>query len=329
MKNDITEHNKSQSIFNFFYKYGTILTIFVLIIFFSLASESFLSASNMISILRSISIVTIIAIGLTISLAAGGFDLSIGSTASIANAVCLSLFVWFGQGLGISIGVTLLACLLIGAINAFLVIQFRIQDMLMTLATMFIFQGVALTYTRGATISENMVMPNGSYAEGTIPTLFGTLGQAPWIIIIMLIIVLVVHIALTYTKQGRFLYMIGGNREAAELTGIPVSKYRLFAYMFSALLAGVGGLMLGARVMSAEINAGSPYLMDAVAAAFIGYAFLGAGKPNALGTFAGAILIGILQNGLIMMSVPYYSMDIVKGSVLALALALTYYKRAH
>lgn len=123
------------------------------------------------------------------------------------------------------------------------------------------------------------------------------------------------------------MYMIGGNREAAALSGIPVSRYRLIAYLVSALFATIGGIILGARVMTAEVNSGGPYLMDAVAAAFIGYSVFGAGKPNALGTFVGAVLIGILQNGLIMLSVPYYAMDIVKGSVLALALALTYYRK--
>lgn len=199
----------------------------------------------------------------------------------------------------------------------------------MTLATMFIFQGVALTYTRGATVSQNMIMPNGDFATGEIPKVFSELGKVPWIIIIMLVVVLVVHLFLTYTKHGRYMYMIGGNAEAAKLSGIAVSKYRLLAYLIAALFAGIGGIILGARVMSAEVNAGGPYLMDAVAAAFIGYSVLGAGKPNAFGTFVGAVLIGILSNGLIMLSVPYYAMDIVKGSVLALALAITYYKRRH
>lgn len=315
--------------FQFLYKYGTLITILLLIVFFGAMTDNFLSSANIINILRSISIVTIIAIGLTVSLAVGGFDLSVGSTASVANALVISLFVWHGQGVGVSLAITILFCLVVGLVNAFLVINFKIQDMLMTLATMFIFQGVALTYTRGATISQNMIMPNGDFATGVIPKTFGSLGKVPWIIIIMIVVVLLVHIFLTYTKHGRYMYMIGGNAEAAKLSGIAVSKYRLLAYLISALFASIGGIILGARVMTAEVNAGGPYLMDAVAAAFIGYSVLGAGKPNAFGTFVGAVLIGILSNGLIMLSVPYYAMDIVKGSVLALALAITYYKRKH
>ncbi|ANY72627.1 sugar ABC transporter permease [Paenibacillus ihbetae] len=313
--------------FDFLYKYGTLITVAVLILVFGTVADSFLSTSNIINILRSISIVTIIAVGLTVSLSVGGFDLSVGSTATLANALVISMFVWHGQQIGIGIGLTLLICLAVGLINAFLVINFKIDDMLMTLATMFIFQGVAMTYTRGATISQNMIMPSGDFATGKIPAAFEKIGQVPWIIVIMVLVVLIVHLFLTYTKHGRYMYMIGGNREAAALSGIPVSRYRLIAYLVSALFATIGGIILGARVMTAEVNSGGPYLMDAVAAAFIGYSVFGAGKPNALGTFVGAVLIGILQNGLIMLSVPYYAMDIVKGSVLALALALTYYRK--
>lgn len=327
--NTVIQQKKAFHLFEFLYKYGTLITILVLIAVFGLATDNFLSGSNIINILRSISIVTIIAIGLTVSLAVGGFDLSVGSTASLANALVISMFVWHGQNMGLGIAITIAFCLVVGLINAFLVINFKIQDMLMTLATMFIFQGVALTYTRGATVSQNMILPNGDFATGQIPKVFSKIGQVPWIIVIMLVAVLAVHLFLNYTKHGRYMYMIGGNSEAATLSGIAVRKYRLIAYLISALFAGIGGIILGARVMSAEVNSGSPYLMDAVAAAFIGYSVLGAGKPNALGTFVGAVLIGILSNGLIMLSVPYYAMDIVKGSVLALALAITYYKRNH
>lgn len=317
---------KNFDFFQFLYKYGTILTVIILIIVFAIASPSFLQVSNIVNILRSISIVTIIAIGLTISLTVGGFDLSIGSVASLANAVVISMFVWHAHPTITSIFIALGASLLIGLLNAFLIVKVRIPDMLLTLATMFIVQGIALTYTRGATVSENMIMADGSYAEGQITDTFSILGKVPWIIIIMLLIVVAVHIFLTYTKHGRYMYVIGGNEEAARLSGIAVNKYKIFAYLLSSLFAGIGGIILASRVMTAEINAGGSYLMDAVAAAFIGLSVLGAGKPNAFGTFVGAALMGILANGLVMMSVPYYAMDIVKGTVFALALAITYYK---
>ncbi|MEW9050884.1 MAG: ABC transporter permease [Neobacillus sp.] len=313
--------------FQFLYKYGTIITIVALIIIFSAANPAFIQGNNIINILRSISIVTIIAIGITISLSVNGFDLSVGSVASLSNAIVISMFVWFSQNTLVAIIAAIAASLIVGALNSFMIIKMKIPDMLMTLATMFIIQGIALTYTRGATVSQNMVMQDGSMAEGLISPFFSKIGEVPWIILIMVVVVVLVHIFLTYTKHGRYMYVIGGNKEAARLSGIPVNKYKVAAYLLSALFASIGGIVLASRVMTAEINSGAPYLMDSVAAAFIGFSVLGAGKPNAFGTFIGAVLIGILANGLVMMSVPYYAMDIVKGTVLAFALAITYYKQ--
>ncbi|MHC9081770.1 ABC transporter permease [Bacillus altitudinis] len=323
----IKKQRPSFHLFDFFYQYGTILTIVVLIVVFAAANPAFLQSGNIINILRSISIVTIIAVGLTISLAVNGFDLSVGSVATLSNAIVISMFVWFSQNPLIAILSALAASLIVGLLNAWMIVKMKIPDMLMTLAMMFIIQGLAQTYTKGATISENMVLPDGTFSTGTIPAFFSKIGQVPYIILIMAAIVLFAHVFMTYTKHGRLMYIIGGNKEAARLSGIHVNKYKIAAYLLSALFAAIGGIVLASRVMTAEINAGTPYLMDGVAAAFIGFSVMGAGKPNAFGTFIGAVLIGILQNGLVMMSVPYYAMDIVKGSVLVLALALTYYKQ--
>ena len=141
---------KPQSAFlGFFYNWGTVVAVAVLVVFFGLTAPAFLEVSNLVNILRSISIVTVIAVGVTVSLAAGGFDLSVGSVASTANAVSISLIVWFGWGTNLVLPVTFLAALLIGAANAFLIVKVRIPDMLATLATMFIVQGIAMTYTLG------------------------------------------------------------------------------------------------------------------------------------------------------------------------------------
>ena len=151
--------------------------------------------------------------------------------------------------------------------------------------------------------------------------------QIPIPVFIMLAIAIIVHIFLNRTKYGRFMYMTGGNEEAARLSGIPTKKYRTLAYILSGAIASIAGVVLCARLGSGEVDAAGPYLMDAVAAAFIGYSVLGAGKPNAFGTLLGALLVGILMNGLVMMSFPYYSQNIVKGVVLILGLGLTYYKK--
>ncbi len=129
---------------------------------------------------------------------------------------------------------------------------------------------------------------------------------------------------LTYTKFGRLFYMTGENREAARLTGIPVDRYRTIAYMISGLFAALGGIVLASRIGTGQVSAGASLLMDGVAAAFIGFSVFGAGKPNVIGTLLGSILIGVLLNGLTMMNVPYYAQDIIKGTILIFALALSH-----
>ncbi|UTN95182.1 ABC transporter permease [Serratia plymuthica] len=314
-------------LFEFLYKWGMLLTVVALIALFGLASDNFLDPNNIINILRSIAIVTVIAIGVSISLSVGGFDLSAGSTASLANALVVSLFVWYGFGTTGAIVLTLLICTLVGLFNAFLIVVLKIPDMLATLASLFVIQGVAMTYSYGGSITQNMLLPNGDMAEGLIPDIFSALGQVPVIVLIMLAVTIVVQLFLSLTKHGRRMYAIGGNPEAARLSGIRTVRYKVAAYVISSLLASLGGILLASRIGSSQVNAGGGYLMDAVAAAYIGFSLAGSGKPNALGTLVGAVILGVLQNGLVMLSVPYYAMDIIKGLVLALALAITYIQK--
>ncbi|NCI17213.1 ABC transporter permease [Cronobacter muytjensii] len=314
-------------LFEFFYKWGMLLTVVALVALFGVASDNFLDPFNIINILRSIAIVTVIAIGVSVSLTIGGFDLSVGSTASLANALVISLFVWHGFGTTGAIIVTLLLCTLVGLFNAFLIVVLKIPDMLATLASLFVIQGVAMTYSYGGSITQNMVLPSGEMAEGVIPDAFSLLGQVPVIVIVMLVVTVVAQLALSLTTHGRRMYAIGGNPEAARLSGIRITRYKVAAYVIASLLAGLGGILLASRIGSSQVNAGSGYLMDAVAAAWIGFSLADSGKPNALGTLVGAVILGVLSNGLVMLSVPYYAMDIIKGLVLAGALAITYIQR--
>ncbi|ELY2813216.1 ABC transporter permease [Cronobacter sakazakii] len=314
-------------LFEFFYKWGMLLTVVALVALFGIASDNFLDPFNIINILRSIAIVTVIAIGVSISLTIGGFDLSVGSTASLANALVISLFVWHGFGTAEAIVITLALCTLVGLFNAFLIVVLKIPDMLATLASLFVIQGVAMTYSYGGSITQNMVLPSGEMAEGVIPDAFSLLGQVPVIVIVMLVVTVVAQLGLSLTTHGRRMYAIGGNPEAARLSGIRITRYKVAAYVIASLLAGLGGILLASRIGSSQVNAGSGYLMDAVAAAWIGFSLAGSGKPNALGTLVGAVILGVLSNGLVMLSVPYYAMDIIKGLVLAGALAITYIQR--
>ncbi|NUW65381.1 ABC transporter permease [Cronobacter sakazakii] len=314
-------------LFEFFYKWGMLLTVVALVALFGVASDNFLDPFNIINILRSIAIVTVIAIGVSISLTIGGFDLSVGSTASLANALVVSLFVWHGFGTTEAIVITLALSMLVGLFNAFLIVVLKIPDMLATLASLFVIQGVAMTYSYGGSITQNMVLPSGEMAEGVIPDAFSLLGQVPVIVIVMLVVTVVAQLGLSLTTHGRRMYAIGGNPEAARLSGIRITRYKVAAYVIASLLAGLGGILLASRIGSSQVNAGSGYLMDAVAAAWIGFSLAGSGKPNALGTLVGAVILGVLSNGLVMLSVPYYAMDIIKGLVLAGALAITYIQR--
>ncbi len=322
-----------ETVISFLSKWGTIIVVVVLFIVFTFAnwnttknSSMFLTVSNMVTILRSISITAIIATGLTFALSVNGMDLSIGANANFADSLIMTMFVWYNFSIPVAIILTILICLSVAVINSVLIVKLKIPDMVAALAVMFMYQGVALTYSNGGAITERMTRPNGTQAPGLVPAAFRALGKEPWLIIIMLAGVLFAHFFLNDTKHGRYLYAVGGNPEAARLSGIPVSKYKVLAYFLSAAFAALGGICLAARVGTAQVSAGDAYLMPSVAAAYIGFSVAGAGKPNAIGTLVGAILVGMLENGLIMMAVPYYAMNIVKGGVLAIALAITYSK---
>ncbi|MCX8001067.1 MAG: ABC transporter permease [Anoxybacillus mongoliensis] len=313
----------------FLYKYGTILAIVIVIAFFSLTLDSFFTYANFSDILRSISIVTLVAIGITFSLIVDGFDLSVGSTVSLATIASASALVLHRQELLVALVVPLLLGALVGLLNAFFIIRLRLPDLLATLAVMYIINGVQLTYTKGFSIYNDMPLPEGGVAPGKFIPSFLFIGQGelfgvPFSVLLMLLLVIGAHLFLTYTKTGRLFYMTGENREAAHLTGIPVNRYRTYAYMISGLFAALGGIVLASRIGTGQVSAGASLLMDGVAAAFIGFSVFGIGKPNVIGTLLGSIFIGVLLNGLTMMNVPYYAQDIVKGALLIFALALSH-----
>lgn len=316
-------------VLDFSYKYGAIFVIIAVFIFFSIINPNFFTYDNLADILRSISITTLVAIGVTFSLIVDGFDLSVGSTVSLVTMVTASLMVWYQLPLLFVILIPLALGTLIGLVNAFLIVKVRIPDLLATLGMLYIIAGLHKTYSQGFSIYNSMPLPDGSVAPGVLSESFLWIGQGklagiPVPVVIMLVAVIVVHVFLMYTSAGRVLYITGGNREAARLSGISINKVRLTAYVLSGLFAALAGILFTARVGSGQIDAGSPLLMESVAAAFVGFSVFGAGKPNVIGTFFGAVLIGLLLNGLTMLNLPYYAFDIIKGLVLILALSITY-----
>lgn len=325
MQNNGIKKNGNFNLLKFLYRYGTIVTLLILIVAFTITTNGlFISSGNILNIFRAMSITAVIAMGITFSVAVNGFDLSAGSNVSLSAVIVSSMFIWYDMAILPALLITVAIVCVVGFINAFVIIKLKIPDMLATLASMFIVAGIALTYTSGKIVSKNMIMVNGDIAKGTVPDAFLKIGQEPIIMIIMAIVVILAYIFLNYTKHGRYMYVIGGNEEAAELSGVNVVKYKTMAYVLSSFCAALGGIMLASRMGQANPAAGAGYLMEGVAATFIGLSFLGTGKANAIGTFVGTLLMAALVNGLVMNSVSYYAMSIVKGSVLLLALALTY-----
>ena len=318
-----------EKIIQFLFKYGAIALLISIIFYFSLISDAFFTFGNMTDILRSISIVTLLALGVTFTLVVNGFDLSVGSTMSLSTVVTASLMVWYDLPLWVVLILPILVGVVIGAFNTLLIVVIGIPDLLATLSTMYIVAGLHRTYTEGFSIYNNMPLTSGGTAPGELSQAFLWIGQGkllglPVPVWIMIFMVLVAYLVLDHTRWGRILYMTGGNAEAATLSGVNVRKVKFTAYVISGIFASMAGILFTSRVGSGQIDAGAPLLMEAVAAVFVGYSVLGAGKPNAIGSFFGAVIIGILLNGLTILNLPYYAYDIVKGSVLVLALAVTY-----
>lgn len=319
---------KDRSI-QFLFKYGAIILLVLIIAIFSLVSDAFFTYGNFSDIMRSISIVTLLALGVTFTLVVDGFDLSVGSTMSLSTVVTASLMVWYDMPLWLVLILPILVGALVGAFNTFLIVVVGIPDLLATLSAMYIIAGLHRTYTEGFSIYNHMPLTSGGTAPGELSNAFLWIGQGKMLGLpvpawIMLLLVLLAYLVLNHTRWGRILYMTGGNAEAATLSGVSVRRVKFAAYVVSGIFASLAGILFTARVGSGQIDAGAPLLMEAVAAVFVGYSVLGAGKPNAIGTFFGAAVIGILLNGLTIMNLPYYAFDIIKGSVLVLALAVTY-----
>ena len=319
-----------KTITNFSIRYGFLIIMALLFIFFSITRPVFISSSNLFSILLGITIYAILALGETFPLIVNGMDLSIGAVASLSvmvSSYCMVILELKGY-------YAIIICLLMGAsiglINGLLIVKLKIPDLLTTLGMMFLVQGLQLIPSAGRSIGNGMTLPNGETAKGVFDEGFKFLGQGrlfdtiPVPVAFMFIIAIIVFVVLSLTRYGRIFYAIGGNSEAARLVGVNIYKYRILSYIISGFVASFAGIVLAARVGRGDVSSGGTLLMDAIASALIGYAVLGAQKPNPFGTIVGAIFIGMLINGLTMLNVPYYTQDFIKGCVLVIALAFTF-----
>lgn len=324
--NNLTKSQGMKPVFQFLLNWASLITLVLSILVFTLVKGTkFMSWNNMVNILRAMSITTVFGISLTVSLAPDGFDMSTCTLASCSAYVFVSMFLWYGLPLWACILVTFLVTFIMYQLTMFLVLVCKIPDMLATCALMFVHQGLGQWYIGGGAVSTGMRLPNGNKPAVTkLSDAFLAIGREPWLIIIMLVCVLAAHIFLEYTKHGRFIYAMGGNKQAARLSGINVKAYRYLAGMIAAVFIAIGGILVASRGSSAQVMCCDTYFMQALAAVYVGRSLGGADKPNAIGTLVGSLLVSTLENGLTICAVPYYVLPAVKGAILALALAAAY-----
>jgi len=296
-----------------FARFGLVLALIALVLILSTLSERFLTTSNVINVLRQISINAIIAFGMTVIIIGRGIDLSVGSLLALTGVVGAYLAVNVMPA-GAAIAVVLLLGTLLGTFNGIFVAFVGIAPFIVTLAGLTIFRGMALAFTDGRPISG---LPPFFMTLG-----YGTLWGLPVPIWIMLGFLIITHIILRFTALGRMIYAIGGNEEAARLSGIPVRRVLLFTYAFSGLAAALASMVLTGRLNSAQPSAGVMFELDAIAAVVVGGTSLFGGRGGVFGTLVGALIIGVINNGMNLLNVPSFYQQIVKGGVILAALVI-------
>ncbi|WP_392467841.1 ABC transporter permease [Arsenicicoccus cauae] len=310
-------------------KYGFIVVTIVLFLYFSATEPSFRTSGAIFSMLKYASVTAILGLGMTFVMAVGGMDLSIGSTAGLAVQMAAMTMVFYNLTAATAVVAVIAAGVLVGLLNAFLVVVCRIPDLLATLGVMFVIQGAKLIPVDGQSVSAGMTLRDGTPAPGKFDPAFlqidrGSIGPVPFPVILMLVLTVASWFILDRTRWGRMFYAIGANAEASRLAGVRVDLFRGLAYVLCGLFAAVGGLILVSRIGQGDVNAGASSLLEAVAVALVGTSVLGIGKPNAWGTLLGALLVGIVLTGLTMKGFQYYHQDTAKGLVLILALIFSF-----
>ena len=300
-------------------------TLLVLVVFFWAASDSFATLGNLQNILTQISVTAIIAAGLTFVILCAEIDLSV---ASVANATGIVVAYFTVQDASVTIAnvplpgwaailIALASCLALGAVNAFGLTRIGIPSFIMTLAMLQIAAGICALLVRGQI----------AYA---VPPLIGTLGSrslgpVPWIVIVAALFLLVGHVVLTYTRFGRYVYMTGGNREAAEYSGVNVRMILSAVMIISALCAGVAGMLGVAYFGSAQQNEFDTYLLDSISAVVVGGTSLFGGQGGIGNTIIGLFVLGVLNNGLDHVNIDSFLKILIRGLILLVALVINVY----
>ncbi|OJF95577.1 ABC transporter permease [Pararhizobium antarcticum] len=299
---------------------GPLIGLIILCIFLSFATDRFMSARNLLNILDQITVLGIMAVGMTMVILIGGIDLAVGSVMALTMMVMGYLANQIGLPLGMGILLALAVAGVTGAIAGLLITVLGVPAFIATLAMMSVARGLANMITDG-----QQIVGFPPWFSLLSYTRFG--GFLTLTVAIMLIVFVLGWLYLRYTSGGRSLYAIGGNQEVARLAGINVNLYTVGVYVVSGLLAGLAGVVLAMRLDSVQPTAGVSYELDTIAAVVIGGTSLSGGKGGILGTIIGVLIIGVLRNGLNLLGVSPFTQAVVIGVVIALAVAAEGFKR--
>ncbi|HSR67254.1 MAG TPA: ribose ABC transporter permease [Acidobacteriota bacterium] len=289
---------------------GTLMGLFLLCLAMWAATPYFLTPSNLVNVLQQTAINAIISVGMTYVIITAGIDLSVGSILALAAVVMAGLLAeGFSPWLAVPAG--LLVGTLAGTVNGLLITAGRLPPFIATLGMMSAARGAALVYTGGRPIS--------GFEEGFRHVATGETFSLPFPILLMLAVYALFHVLLSRTLFGRYVYAIGGNEEAARLSGVRVGRIKTAVYAISGLMSALAGVVLTARLNSAQPTAGIMYELDAIAATVIGGTSLMGGIGHLGGTLIGALIMGVLRNGLNLLNVSSYVQQIIIGSVIIVA----------
>ncbi|WP_448376533.1 ABC transporter permease [Fervidobacterium sp.] len=290
-------------------EYPAIVGFIGVVILFSILSDRFLTLSNFVNVLRQVSMQAIIAFGMTVVIISGGIDLSVGSVFALSAAILASIV----RNNSIFLGI--LSALLVGAafgfFNGLIITKGRLQPFIVTLATMAIARSLTLAYMEGMPITG---FPDSFRFIGA-----GDVVGIPVPVLIMFALLGLIFYLTKYTKFGLYAYSIGGNELAAKLSGVKVDAYKISFYVLSGLLTAASAVILTSRLNSAQPTFGVGYELDAIAAVVLGGASLSGGKGSVIGTLFGALIMGILNNGMNILNVSPFYQDAVKGIVILTA----------
>nr|WP_255702218.1 ribose ABC transporter permease [Salinicola sp. DM10] len=298
------------------------IALIVLCVVLSIVSDNFLSSRNVINVLRQTSINGILAIGMTFVILTRGIDLSVGSVVALAGVVSASFATTAASGFIpgapymplVPLAVGLLTGIAVGSLSGLAVARYAVPAFVATLGMLSAARGLTLIYSGGRPIPA---LTDGYRWIGT-----GDIAGIPVPVILFAVVFVVSHFVLTRTRFGRHVYAVGGNPHAAKVSGLSVRRIRLYVYMISGALAGVAGMVLAARTGSALPQAGIAYELDAIAAVVIGGTSLAGGVGRVSGTLIGALLIGVMNNGLDLLGVESYYQQVIKGGLIVAAVML-------